>query len=61
MNASLRAEIELWIADDTDPVTATQLQEMLDSELFPIRNTTLLLVKQVRLEISTSSSSDVEI
>lgn len=31
MNASLRAEIELWIADDPDPVTATQLQEMLDS------------------------------
>ena len=31
MNASLRAEIELWIADDPDQVTATQLQEMLDS------------------------------
>jgi len=31
MNASLRAEIELWIADDPDPVTAAQLQEMLDS------------------------------
>jgi len=49
------------IAWESTEVKMKKLQEMLDSELFPIRNTTLLLVKQVRLEISTSSSSDVEI
>ena len=32
MDAMLRAEVEAWIADDPDPVTAAQLQELLNSE-----------------------------
>jgi phosphomannomutase len=32
MDATLRAEVEAWIADDPDPVTASQLQKLLESE-----------------------------
>ncbi|CAN2216120.1 {ManB} Phosphomannomutase [Candidatus Nanopelagicaceae bacterium] len=31
MDATLRAEVEAWIADDPDPVTASQLQELLNN------------------------------
>ena len=30
MDAALRREVEAWIGDDPDPVTASQLQELLD-------------------------------
>ncbi len=32
MNEGLRAEVEAWIADDPDPVTASQLQRWIDTE-----------------------------
>lgn len=32
INSELRSEVEAWIADDPDPITAAQLQSYLDSE-----------------------------